>query len=131
MGFQASSRTGSLVYVSLPPAGQGGLSCGSTSCSTGWYDIGGTSLSCPQFAALVAIADQLNNGGLGLINPALYRLGANPTTYARDFFDVTVGNNQTDPSVPGFSATPGWDPITGLGTPNAANLVPDLVAASH
>jgi len=131
VGFQASSRTGSLVYVSLPPVGQGGLSCGSTSCSTGWYDIGGTSLSCPQFAALVAIADQLNNGGLGLINPALYRLGANPTTYARDFFDVTVGNNQTDPSVPGYSATPGWDPITGLGTPNAANLVPDLVAASH
>jgi subtilase family serine protease len=131
VGFQASSRTGSLIYVSLPPAGQSGLLCGSAPCSTGWYDIGGTSLACPQFAALVAIADQLNNGGLGLINPALYRLGANPTTDARDFFDVTVGNNQTDPTVPGYPATTGWDPITGLGTPNAANLVPDLVAASH
>lgn len=131
VGFQASSRTGSLVYLTLPPDGQSGLICGSAPCSTGWYDIGGTSLACPQFAALVAIADQLNNGGLGLINPALYRLGANPTTYARDFYDVTVGNNQTDPSVPGYSAGPGWDAVTGLGTPNAANLVPDLVAASH
>jgi subtilase family serine protease len=130
IGLQASSRTGALVYVSLPP--YTGLTCpNGAPCSTGWYDIGGTSLSCPQWAGLVAIADQLNGGGLGLINPALYKLGADPTTYARDFYDVTVGNNQTVSSVPGYSATPGWDPVTGLGTPNAANLVPDLVAAAH
>jgi subtilase family serine protease len=95
-----------------------------------WYDIGGTSLATPQWAALVSIADQLNGGGLGLINPALYKLGSGPS-YASDFFDVTVGNNQTNPSIPGYPATTGWDPVTGLGTPNAANLVPDLVAASH
>ena len=35
-----------------------------------------------------------------------------------------------DPSMPGYAATPGWDPITGLGTPNAANLVPGLAAAA-
>jgi subtilase family serine protease len=115
----------------LPPSGNGGLICGSAPCSTGWYDIGGTSLACPQFAALVAIADQLNNGGLGLINPALYKLASNPISYAKDFFDVTTGNNQADPSVSGFSASPGWDAVTGLGTPDAANLIPDLVAASH
>lgn len=131
VALQASPRTGSLVYVSLPPAGQSGLRCGTVPCSTGWYDIGGTSLSCPQWAGLVAIADQLAGGGLGLINPALYKLSADPTSYGRDFYDVTVGNNQTDPTVPGYSATTGWDPITGLGTPNAANLVPDLVAAAH
>jgi subtilase family serine protease len=131
IGLQASSRTGALIYVSLPGPGDSGLNCGGTPCSTGWYDIGGTSLSCPQWAALVALADQVNHGGLGLINPALYKLAANPSSYASDFYDVTVGNNQADPSVPGYSATPGWDPITGLGTPNAANLVPDLVAASH
>ncbi len=45
------------------------------------------------------------------------------------FFDVTVGNNTADPTVPGYPATTGWDPITGLGTPNAAALLPDLVAA--
>src|SRR4029077_284349 len=59
IGLQASSRTGALVSISLPPDGQSGLICGSAPCSTGWYDIGGTSLSCPQWAGLVAIADQI------------------------------------------------------------------------
>jgi len=131
VGLQASARTGALVFISLPPDGSGGLLCGSSPCSTGWYDIGGTSLSCPQWAAMVAIADQINGGGLGLVNPALYRIGADPARYANDFFDVTTGNNQADPSVPGYAATTGWDPVTGLGTPNAANLIPDLVLAAH
>ena len=131
IALQASARTGALVYISLPNDGNSGLICGSAPCSTGWYDIGGTSLSCPQWAGIVAIAAQLNGGGLGLINPALYALASNPATYAADFYDVTVGNNQTVAEIPGYSATPGWDAVTGLGTPNAANLVPDLVAASH
>jgi subtilase family serine protease len=131
IGFQASATTGALVYVSLPPDGQSSnVVCNGQPCSSGWYDIGGTSLSCPQWAAIVAIADQLNNGGLGLINPALYKLAAGPN-YGNDFYDVTVGSNQRIPSVPGYSATTGWDPVTGLGTPNAANLVPDLVATAR
>jgi subtilase family serine protease len=129
VGLQASSRTGALVYLTLPPDGLGGLKCGAAPCSTGWYDIGGTSLSCPQWAGLVAIGAQINGGGLGLINPALYTIGASATRYADDFYDVTTGNNGFNPNVPGFDATTGWDPVTGLGTPNAANFVPDLVAA--
>jgi subtilase family serine protease len=129
IALQASSRTGALVYVSLPPSGDSGLLCGSSPCSTGWYDIGGTSLSCPQWAGLVGIADQIAGHGLGLINPRLYALASDPGTYATDFFDVTTGNNQADPSVPGYPATPGWDPVTGLGTPNAANLVPALAGS--
>jgi subtilase family serine protease len=131
VGLQASARTGALVYLTLPPDGQSGLLCGGSPCSTGWYDIGGTSLSCPQWAGIVAIADQVNGGGLGLINPGLYKIGANPARYANDFYDVTTGNNQADPDIPGYPATTGWDPVTGLGTPNAANLVPDLVLAVH
>jgi subtilase family serine protease len=132
IGLQASAGTGALVYLTLPPDGDSGLICpDGNPCSTGWYDIGGTSLSCPQWAGLVALADQINGGGLGLINPALYEVASNPTSYANDFYDVTVGNNTADPSVQGYPATQGWDPITGLGTPNAANLLPDLVAASH
>jgi subtilase family serine protease len=131
VAFQASSGTGALVYITLPPAGTSGLICGSSPCSTGWYDIGGTSLSCPQWAGLVAIADQVNGGGLGLINPALYTIGANPVRYANDFYDITTGNDQTVATIPGYPATTGLDPITGLGTPNAANLVLDLVAAAH
>jgi subtilase family serine protease len=131
IGLQASSRTGALVYISLPNDGNSGLICGTAPCSTGWYDIGGTSLSCPQWAALVAIADQMAGHGLGLINPALYAIAATPSQYSNDFFDVTTGNNGAfAPDVPGYPATTGWDPVTGLGTPNAANLIPDLVAAS-
>jgi subtilase family serine protease len=129
VALQASSRTGQLIYLSLPPDGQSGLICGSSPCSTGWYDVGGTSASSPQWAALVAIADQINGGGLGFINPALYKLANNPSAYASNFFDVTTGNNQADPTVPGFPATTGWDPVTGLGTPNASALLPALVAA--
>jgi len=125
VAYQASSTTGDLVYVSLPPDGSG-----SNVASSGWYVIGGTSAGSPQWAGLVAIADQINGGGLGLINPALYKIGANPSRYAADFFDVTTGNNGLyAPAVPGYPATTGWDPVTGLGTPNAANFLPDLVAA--
>ena len=129
IGLQSAPRTGALVFISLPPDGSSGLLCAGVPCSTGWFDIGGTSLACPQWAGLVAIADQLNGGGLGLINPALYKLAAKSTTYANDFFDVTTGNNQAFSTIPGYPATTGWDPVTGLGTPNAANLVPDLVKA--
>ena len=76
------------MYLSLPPDGND-----SNINHTGWYDIGGTSLSCPQWAGLVVIADQINKAkygqtGLGLINPALYKLATNPASCAADFFDV-------------------------------------------
>jgi subtilase family serine protease len=131
IALQASPRTGDLVYISLPPDGNGGLRCGAAACSTGWYDIGGTSLATPQWAGLVAIAAQINGGGLGLINPALYKLANDPANYAAGFFDITSGDNQVDAGIPGYAATTGWDPATGLGTPNAATLLPALVAASH
>ncbi len=133
IGLNAAPATGVTIYDSLPPQGSSGLICGASPCSAGWYDIGGTSASAPQWAGIVAIADQANGGvGLGEINPALYKVGSNPTEYAKDFFDVTVGaNNNPSTTVTGFPATTGWDPTTGLGTPNAANLVSDLIAASH
>jgi hypothetical protein len=65
-------------------------------------------------------------------------LAANSASYNADFFDIAhtgdamhPNNNQGDPSVPGYPATNGWDPVTGLGTPNAALLIPDLVDAAH
>jgi subtilase family serine protease len=128
VGYQASSRTGVLVYDTAPGDASSGLICPSGDpCSAGWYVVGGTSSSCPQWAALVAIADQIAGHGLGLINPKLYSLASGPN-YGSYFYDVTTGNNQADPSVPGYPATTGWDPVTGLGTPNAANLVPALAS---
>jgi subtilase family serine protease len=126
IAYQASSRTGVLTYDTAPGDATGGLKCPSGNpCSAGWYVVGGTSASSPQWAGLVAIADQIAGHSLGQINPTLYTL-ASGANYGTFFYDVTNGNNQADPDVPGFPATTGWDPVTGLGTPNAATLVPAL-----
>ena len=94
-----------------------------------WTLIGGTSASAPLWAGISALANQSAGHPLGFINPGLYKLTTS-SSYARDFNDITVGNNSnTSAHVKGYSAVPGWDPITGLGSPKAENLVPDLVAA--
>lgn len=128
VAYQASATTGVLIYITLPPDGSSGLICGSAPCSTGWYDIGGTSASSPQWAGLIAIANQMAGHDLGYINNALYQIANNPSQYAADFFDVTANCNQTT-SIPGYCASQGWDAVTGLGTPNAAKLLPDLITA--
>src|SRR5437660_4213597 len=122
VAYQASARTGVLVYLSEPDLKGGETGCGGANpCSTGWYVVGGTSSSAPQWAGLVAMADQIAGHNLGFINPALYRLANNIATYKADFYDVTRGNN-------GYAASMGWDAVTGLGTPDAAKLIPDLLA---
>jgi subtilase family serine protease len=129
VAYQASSQTGVLVYDTAPGDATGGLLCPPDNpCSAGWYVVGGTSASSPQFGGIVAIADQIAGHGLGQINPTLYKLASGPN-YGTYFYDVTTGNNgAAAPTVPGFPATKGWDPVTGLGTPNAANLAPALAA---
>jgi subtilase family serine protease len=130
IAYQASSRTGVLVYMSLGATTTSGTGCGGANpCSIGWYVVGGTSSGSPQWAGLIAIADQMAGRDLGYINPSLYQIANTPAKYASDFFDVTVGNNQLT-SIPGYSASQGWDAVTGLGSPNVANLLPDLIAAT-
>ena len=93
---------------------------------------GGTSAACPEFAGIIAIADQYAGRKLGLINPALYRL---ETEKAPGIVDVTQGNNTVSflqagrtVTVKGYSAKPGYDLVTGVGTINAALFVPELAA---
>ena len=131
VAYQASSRTGVLVYVTESQTNnQAGSGCGGANpCSTGWYVVGGTSAASPQWAGLIAMADQMAGHDLGFINPALYTIANQPAQYAADFYDVTTGCNQTS-SIPGYCSSKGWDAVTGLGTPNAANLIPDLIAAT-
>jgi subtilase family serine protease len=87
-----------------------------------WQVSGGTSAATPQWAALIALADQVraNVGQPALTTAqtlsALYREQA-------DFYDVTSGNN-------GQPAGTGYDLVTGLGTPQANLLVPDLASLS-
>ncbi len=131
VAYQASSRTGVLVYDTEPQTNnQAGTGCGGANpCSAGWYVVGGTSAASPQWAGLIAMADQMAGRDLGFINPALYQI-ANSGNYGKDFFDVTQNCNQTT-SIPGWCASKGWDAVTGLGTPDAAHLIPDLIAATH
>jgi subtilase family serine protease len=131
VAYQASSRTGVLVYLTESQSNnQTGAGCGGADpCSTGWYVVGGTSAASPQWAGLTAIADQIAGRDLGFLNPALYAIANDPAKYAADFYDVTTGCNQTT-SIPGYCASRGWDAVTGLGTPNAATLIPDLIAAT-
>ena len=102
---------------------------------TGWTIACGTSEASPLFSGIVAIADQYAGHPLGLLNPALYRIGA-----AGDpgIVDVTRGNNTVSfkqngrwYTVKGFAAGPGYDLASGLGTVNAAALVPELATASR
>ena len=89
---------------------------------------GGTSATAPLWAGLIALADQYAGHHLGLVNPALYRIGRGPL-YHRAFHDITTGTNtvQFPPkTITGYQATPGWDPVTGLGSPNAQELIPLL-----
>ncbi|EKM56141.1 uncharacterized protein PHACADRAFT_257222 [Phanerochaete carnosa HHB-10118-sp] len=80
--------------------------------------VDGTSCSSPIFASNIAlINDALIAAGkspLGFLNPFLY---ANPGA----FHDITTGDNPGC-NTNGFPATTGWDPVTGLGTPNFAAL---------
>ncbi|KAI1111587.1 peptidase S8/S53 domain-containing protein [Nemania sp. NC0429] len=84
------------------------------------YGVGGTSASAPIFAGIVTLLNEeriaIGKGPIGFLNPTLYK-------HPEAFNDITIGNNPgcgTD----GFNATPGWDPVTGLGTPNYEKLLP-------
>ncbi|HEY4011507.1 MAG TPA: S53 family peptidase [Acidobacteriaceae bacterium] len=75
--------------------------------------IGGTSAVAPLWAGLIALANAANGESAGFVNPALY---AAPTA----FRDITSGNNGA------FSAGPGWDACTGLGSPHGAAVIAAL-----
>jgi subtilase family serine protease len=92
--------------------------------------VGGTSEATPEFAGIVAIADQYAHRRLGLINPALYRL---EKARAAGIVDVTKGSNTVSFAqdgktftVRGYRARPGYDLVTGVGTIDAARFVPEL-----
>ncbi len=92
-----------------------------------FFIVGGTSAGSPQWAAIVALANQLAGRPLGFLNPAIYKL-AHSSAYSSDFHDITLGDNQMLGTPVGFFASAGWDKASGWGTPNVANFVRDLVA---
>ena len=112
----ASGTTGMALAFSAPGGG---------------YELigaGGTSAAAPFWAGLIALADQEAGHPLGFVNPAIYRIARGPQ-YHKAFHDITTGNNTVvlnGVTVTGYQAGPGWDPVTGWGSPNAQVLVPLL-----
>jgi subtilase family serine protease len=100
---------------------------------SGGVPTGGTSIGAPAWAGIVALADQYARRRLGFLNPSLYRLGRQSGS-ARVFHDIRTGDNTTlvetangkHVQVTGFDAGPGWDFVSGWGTPRVANLIPAL-----
>ncbi|KAJ7626137.1 family S53 protease [Roridomyces roridus] len=88
------------------------------------YTVGGTSCATPIFASVIALLnDRLLAAGkpvMGFLNPWLYSAAGRAT-----LTDVTSGTNPGC-NTAGFSATAGWDPVTGLGTPNFDKMLAAL-----
>jgi tripeptidyl-peptidase-1 len=82
------------------------------------YGIGGTSASAPTVAAIVTLLNeerlQAGKGPIGFLNPTFYK-------HPEAFNDITEGGNPGC-GTEGFKAQPGWDPVTGLGTPDYQKL---------
>jgi subtilase family serine protease len=96
----------------------------------GWLAAGGTSAGTPQWAALIALANQLRSGRFistsNLSSSPVYFAGSPPksTTYAANYRDVTSGSDGTCATC---TSTTGFDFVTGLGSPKAAALVQMLL----
>lgn len=90
-----------------------------------WDIIGGTSLSTPCWAGLIAIADQMRGEPLGMIQPILYNLQGD------GMHDIISGDNSFA-GVQGYQAGLGYDLVTGWGTPIADLFLFALIqAADH
>jgi len=115
VAYDADPNTGFAIYDSF-----------NNGSATPWTQIGGTSAGAPQWAALAAIANQ--GRALAALAPLDGRTQLLPALYglaAADFHDITTGRST---GTPAYSATAGYDLVTGRGSPVANLVVADLVA---
>jgi hypothetical protein len=108
------------VYATLPPYGQWGTAPASPGTLLPY--AGGTSAAAPLWAAFMALANQQSAsaglGPVGFANPALYTVARNSTAYGTSFNDVlNDGQSNSQENGPGFFAGPGYDLVTGWGSP--------------
>ena len=91
--------------------------------------VGGTSAAAPAFAAIISLLNEARVAAgkppMGFLNPFFYSI-------PEAFTDVTVGSNKRDrsgtPWPYGFNCSKGWDPVTGLGTPQYDKLLAAAMA---
>jgi outer membrane protein assembly factor BamB len=120
-GVINSSNKGSTVYRNAPDvaaeANTDNYYCANGSCGEG---LGGTSLAAPTWAGFIALVNQENidNGKTteGFLNPTIYPIGVS-SSYGSYFHDITSGSNGT------YSAVPGYDLVTGWGSPNPTDWI--------
>ncbi|MEP6549046.1 MAG: S53 family peptidase [Gammaproteobacteria bacterium] len=82
---------------------------------------GGTSAVAPLMAALIALLNQAKGKNVGFLNPFLYS-----NAKAGVVHDVTKGTNAIKGTIKGYSAGPGWDACSGLGTPDGSAILNKL-----
>lgn len=136
------------IALNASPAHDPYLTCGPGDCTNGFRDssnnfsaVGGTSAGAPTFAGILALIGQAtSSNGLGNVNPMLYALAANNSSNLA-FNSITGGNNNVactsgTANCPagttniGFTAGPGYDQTTGLGSLNVANLITAWISAA-
>ncbi len=91
----------------------------------GWYEVGGTSAGAPQWAGLIALANQLRSSGVNGNSDIYSVAGTAPVINAANLYDITSGSNGPDTD---DQAVTGYDLVTGVGSPVAPGLVPALIA---
>jgi subtilase family serine protease len=105
------------------------------------FVFGGTSVGSPQWAGLISIIDELVGYDIGFVHHGLYLIEADRSVYRQAFHDITLGNNTFSIgnntfslpilTIAGYNAGAGWDPASGLGSPNGeglARILPFLVS---
>ncbi|MGH9350554.1 MAG: S53 family peptidase, partial [Terriglobia bacterium] len=132
------------IALDASPGHDGYLICSQGSCVNGYRDsnknlkvVGGTSAGAPTFAGILALINQETHSVQGNINYVLYPLAASDPAA---FHDITQGNNIVSCTASttgcpssgsyGFSAGPGYDQVTGLGSIDAGTLVTDWASIS-
>ena len=125
MGVQSHRNSADVAFNGDPTSGQYVAVMSPNSATVGWVSAGGTSLSTPQWAGLIAIANALRaqgaKGTLGAPHSLLYgQIADTAGEYSSAFSDITRGS---DGSCTTCGAKTGYDTVSGLGTPNAAALL--------
>jgi kumamolisin len=127
--------------VSVPPPGGGGAGgrgvpdvCGNAAAESPYKvrisgadtESWGTSAVAPLWAGLIARLGQKLGKPVGFLNTLIYQSPTNTNA----FRDITSGNNDISGGGGKYSAGPGWDPCTGLGSPKGSGLLTALQGAA-
>lgn len=132
MGTQTRRSVGDVSFNANPSTGQYVATIPAGSSTVSWVSAGGTSLSTPQWAGVLAIANAKRSASgkslLGAPHSVIYsQIATNAATYSSTFKDITSGSNGACATCIAKTA---YDTPTGLGTPNVSSLVSTLSGAA-